>query len=57
MACRDVIGLGGVGSAATYQQAAVGRRVLGIDQYPLSSGPRSREFPREDSDHHPPGLL
>ncbi len=29
-----VIGLGGVGSAATYHLAAGGTRVLGIDQYP-----------------------
>ena len=31
-----VIGLGGVGSAATYHLAAAGHRVLGIDQYPLA---------------------
>jgi sarcosine oxidase len=31
-----VIGMGGVGSAATYHLATAGRRVLGLDQYPLA---------------------
>jgi monomeric sarcosine oxidase len=31
-----VIGLGGVGSAATYHLASAGHRVLGLDQYPLA---------------------
>ena len=49
-----VIGLGGMGSAAAYQLADRGQRVLGLEQF--SPGARPRLQPRRLADH-PAGLL